>query len=124
MRKRRRRKFVQYFVEDEPDVAGFTGVIKPSSEIRPGAAGTKDHEVSSPPSSGRLIEKSLRVVGAHSALESVKQQHPGSAPLRSQAMDLEKITVGRIPTLHDRRRRWLSPEKLAPQVLQMATRNP
>src|ERR1700704_6132176 len=39
-------------------------------------------------------------------------------------MDFQKITVGRFPTLENRRRRYLSSEKLSPQSLQMAPRNP
>ena len=64
------------------------------------------------------------VVRTHSALESVEQQHSRSIALRGQSMNLQKITVGRVPTLQDCRRRRLSPEKPSPQSLQMTARNP
>jgi hypothetical protein len=63
-------------------------------------------------------------MGAHSAFESVEQQQARGAALRSQSMYLQKVTIGRIPTLQDCRRRRLSPEKLSPQSLEMTTGNP
>jgi hypothetical protein len=54
----------------------------------------------------------------------MKQKDARRAPIRSQPMELDEITIGGIPPLQHGWRRRLTPEELSPKGLQVTAGNP
>src|SRR6185436_5677523 len=99
-------------------------MVKAPRSIGLTSAGSKNQEICTPPASGGFVQQALRIMGTDGALETVEQQHPGLTVLGRQAVNLEEISVGSVPTLECGLSRSLAPEQFSPQRLQMSTGNP
>jgi len=96
------------------EVAGFSGVIESRRAIGLVTTAAKDEKIGCPSATLRLAEESGDVMRANGAFQPVQKQQPGSVLGSVEAMDIDEVSVRRVPALDSKRKRRSGTKEFSP----------
>ena len=107
-------------VERELQIPGFAGVIETRRAIWLVAATAKNQKIGSPSTSRRFAKKAGDIVRTDGSLEPMEKKETRRSDGSVEAMDIDEVSVGSLPSLDASWKRGARSKKLSPKRLCVA----